>query len=528
MRDFFQPGRSAIAATQAAIATSHPLATAAGLAVLREGGNAVDAALAAIAVQCVVEPHMTGIGGDCYVLYAPNGGDVVALNGSGRSCAAASADRLRHAGLTEISQTSAHAVTIPGAVSAWTKLHGDHGSLALDRLFSAAIGYAENGYPVTARVASDWKAAEASLADDVGTAGTFLVDGHTPQAGQRHSQPRLADRLKEIARDGAAAFYLGKTARSMARCLRERGGVHTEEDFAEGLHGAEYVTPISTEYRGYQVLECPPNGQGIAALMILNILEGFELPPGMAPADRTHLHAEATKLAYRHRDALIADPGCLAYPAHTLLDAKTTSTLRRRVSMNTARPGTLWDEPEHEDTVYVSVVDAAGNAVSFINSLFHGFGSKILDPETGILLHSRGSSFRLVEGHPNELAPRKRPMHTIIPGMLRKNGLTVMPFGVMGGHYQAAGQAALLSGILDRRLDLQAAIDAPRAFSFNDLLEVEPTFDTSTIERLQKLGHRVRIAERPLGGAQAIWIDHRAGLLWGASDPRKDGCALGF
>lgn len=528
MRDLFSPGRSPMLAPTAAIATSHPLATAAGLAVLREGGNAVDAALAAVAVQCVVEPAMTGIGGDCFVLYAPAGGEVIALNGSGRAPAAATVARLKALGLAEITQTSPHAVTVPGAVSAWTKLHGDHGTLPLDRLFRDAIAYAEDGYPVAQRVAHDWAECTALLAGDEGAAAVFLPGGRAPQAGERHAQPKLGQRLREIAKHGAAAFYEGAVAEALVKRLSALGGLHTLEDFANGARAAEYVMPIHADYRGYDVYECPPNGQGVAALMILGVLSGFDLGPDLPAAARIHLHAEATKLAYHHRDHLIGDPAHLPFPVDVLLAEETLAALRRGVSQETARPAALWTEAEHKDTVYLCVVDGDGNAISFINSIFHAFGSTHLDPETGILLHSRGAQFRLIEGHPNAIGPNKRPMHTIIPGMLRKGGETVMPFGVMGGQYQAAGHAAFLSGMLDRGLDVQEAVDAPRSFCFDGVLSVEPTVDVPTREALTRLGHEVAVAPSPMGGAQAIWIDRARGVLAAGSDPRKDGLALGY
>lgn len=528
MRDLFRPGRSMAFGSEAMIATSHPLATSAGLAVLREGGNAIDAAIAAVVTQCVVEPQMTGIGGDCFVLYAPAGGDVIALNGSGRAPAGASVAAMKALGLNEIPQASPHSVTVPGAISAWTLLHRDHGSLPLDRLFRDAIGYAENGYPVTQRVAFDWNTAAPLLAGDEHASALFLSSGAPFREGDRHAQPALAKTLRAIAKDGAKAFYRGAVAEAVVTRLKALGGVHTVDDFAEGETSAAYVTPISTNYRGYDVYECPPNGQGVAALLILNVLKGFDLSEGLSEADRVHLHAEATKLAYHHRDALIGDPAHLPFSVETLLGDEIATALHGRVSREKAGAPALWREPEHADTVYLCVVDRDGNAVSFINSLFHSFGSSILEPTSGVLLHSRGFSFRLIEDHPNALRPGKRPMHTIIPGMLRKNGETVMPFGVMGGHYQAAGQAAFLSGLLDRGLDLQSAIDAPRSFAFDGVLDVEPTFRPETRSRLEALGHKAQTAASPIGGAQAIWIDRERGLLRGASDPRKDGAALGF
>lgn len=528
MHDFLMPGRATLVARDCAIATSHDLASAAGLEILAAGGNAVDAALAAVSVQCVVEPHMTGIGGDCFALYAPAGGDVIALNGSGRAPGAATGARLREMGLTEIARTSAHAITVPGSISAWTKLHRDHGSLPLDRLFARAIDYAENGYPVAARVAQDWAGEAAILAGDPHASALFLPGGAAPKTGDRHAQPKLGARLREIAAKGAAGFYLGETAARMVRHLRGLGGFHTEEDFSAAMDGAEYVTPIRSKYRGHDVYQCPPNGQGVAALLILNILRGFDLSPDVLMADRVHLHAEATKLAYHHRDALVADPAHLPLPIETLLSEEFAARLRARIDMKRARPPVLWNEAEHKDTIYLCVVDRNGNALSFINSIFHAFGSTRLDPETGVLFHSRGASFNLREGHPNEVGPKKRPMHTIIPGMLAKDGRIVGPFGVMGGHYQAAGHAAFLSGLLDRGLDVQAAIDAPRAFAFDGVLEIEPSFGDAVLADLASRGHVVKPRAQPMGGGQAILIDPARSVLLAGSDQRKDGAAYGI
>ncbi|SMF09595.1 gamma-glutamyltranspeptidase / glutathione hydrolase [Tistlia consotensis] len=528
MHDFFRPGRSQAMARDAMIATSHPLATTAGLEILAAGGNAVDAAIAACAVQCVVEPAMTGIGGDCFVLYAPAEGPVRALNGSGRSPAAASAAALRDQGLTEVPRISPHAVSVPGAIGAWTKLHREHGRLPFGRLLERAIDYAATGYPVTERVAQDWAREAPLLAEQPGSRAIFLPDGEAPKAGTRHRQPLLAERLTEIAAGGAEAFYQGETAQRLVAFLKSLGGLHELEDFAAATDGADWVEPISLNYRGVEVLECPPNGQGLAALMILSILQGFDLGPDLPFADRVHLHAEATKLAYHHRDALLCDPAFAAVPVAELLSEATAAILRGRIDRIRARPPVLWDEPEHRDTVYLCAVDNEGNAVSFINSLFHGFGSTLTDPATGILLHSRATSFRLIEGHPNVLAPRKRPLHTIIPGMLRRDGRALGPFGVMGGHYQSAGHAWFVSNLLDRGLDPQAALAEPRTFAFGGKLEVEPTLDEAVLAELARRGHEISLRPTPLGGGQAILIDRAAGVLHGASDHRKDGCALGF
>ncbi|MCK0196729.1 gamma-glutamyltransferase family protein [Ancylobacter sp. 6x-1] len=527
-RDFFGPRRPPVLARDAMIATSHPFATAAGLEILNAGGSAVDAALAAVATQCVVDPHMTGIAGDAFILYAPKGKPTVALNGSGRAPAAASVAALAAAGVTgEIPRTSAHAVTVPGAVSAWMKLHGDYGRLELGRLFARAVDYARNGYPVLPRVQFDWLDEAEILKGDPYASALFLPGGHAPKAGDRHAQPLLADRLEAIAAKGASALYEGEIAAKIVRHLNSLGGLHTEEDFAEGKDAAFYTTPISANYRGITVEECPPNGQGVIALMILGILSHFDLGPDVPMADRVHIHAEATKLAYLHRDAYLSDPATMTMPVETLLAPQTTAQLAARIRMDRAQPPVLWNEPEHKDTVYVCAVDREGNMVSFINSIFHAFGSTRLVPDTGVLLHSRGASFRLIEGHPNAIGPRKRPLHTIIPGLLRKDGEALAVFGVMGGQYQAAGQAALISGIFDRGLDPQAAMDAPRSFAFNGTLDVEPAHGEAVFADLSARGHQLTHAVEPLGGSQMIMVDAARGCLIGGSDPRKDGSALG-
>ncbi|WP_099828203.1 gamma-glutamyltransferase family protein [Oceaniglobus indicus] len=529
MHDFFSYRRPSTYARHAMVATSHPLASAAGLEILAQGGNAVDAALAASAVQCVVEPPMTGIGGDCFVLYAPKNGPVRALNGSGRAPAGATLDALHAAGLTnEIPRTSPHAVTIPGAISAWCLLHESHGSLPLERLFLRAISYANEGYPVTPRLAQDWAEMADLLRKDASAAKLFLSNGTAPGPGAIHRQPLLGDRLREIATDGPRAFYEGPVAASMARYLRGIGGTQTEEDFFEARDQAFWTDPISARYRDVEIFECPPNGQGLCALMILRILDGFDLGPDTALADRIHLHAEATKLAYHHRDGLIGDPAHSPGLVDELLSDRTIETLRARIDPTRALPPALWSEPAHEDTVYISVVDAEGNAVSFINSLFHGFGSGRVDPDTGVVFNSRGSSFRMTSDHPNAIAPGKRPLNTIIPGIARKDGRVWMSFGVMGGDYQAAGQADLLSAIIDRNLDPQAAMDAPRTFAFQGELQIEPGISPALRADLTARGHALTVAPTPIGGSQAILIDPDSGILCGGSDSRKDGMAIGL
>lgn len=524
----FQSGRRPSAySSNGMVATSHGLASAAGLAILAAGGNAVDAAIAASAVQCVVDPHMTGIGGDCFVLYAPKDGPVRALNGSGRAPKAATPQAFADLGVTELAQTSVHSITVPGAISAWCRLHQDHGRLPLAQVLAAAIGYAENGYAASVRVARDFANYADDLRGDKNAAAVFLIDNQPPQPGEILRQPLLGARLREVAEKGAAGFYQGATAEAMVAYLQSMGGLHSIEDFNAATDGADWQEPISATYRGHEVLQCGPNGQGLAALLILKILEGFDMGPDVPLADRVHLQAEATKLAYHHRDALIADGAHCVGLSEQLLAEDTIANLRARIRMDRALPPTLWTEPEHKDTIYLCVVDSDGNSVSFINSLFHAFGSTRMCPDTGVLFHSRGASFRIFADHPNSIGPGKRPMHTIIPGMLRdENG--IMPFGVMGGHYQAAGHAALLSAIIDRGMDLQAAMDEPRSFAFGGEVQIEQTMPAEVIAELAKRGHKLNVNAKPLGGSQAIRRDYGTGVLNGASDSRKDGMAIGY
>ncbi|MCE4225879.1 gamma-glutamyltransferase family protein [Methylobacterium sp. C25] len=529
MRDFSRPGRSPLHAANAAVATSHPLSTLTAIEVLRAGGNAVDAGIAAVAVQCVVDPLMTGIGGDCFALYAPAGASVpVALDGSGRAAAAATPDWYAEHGVG-IDAESPHAVTVPGAIAAWARLVADHGSRSLGELLQPAIGFAENGFVVQPRVGWDWLRCVPRVSHDPDAAAVFLPGGRAPAIGSLFKQPRLAATLRRIAEGGPQAFYEGAIAADIVDKLQRLGGLQTEEDFAAAK--PDIVTPISTRYRGYDVYECPPAGQGLAALMMLNVLSGYDVG-ALSELDRLHLFAEVCKQGYHHRDALFGDFDLANVPVEHLLSDAWHARARGDIDMARAREPVLYPEAAqtlaHRDTVYLCVVDRDGNALSLINSLFQGFGSGILAPESGVMLHNRGLSFRTEAGHPNSIGPRKRPMHTIIPGMLMKDGRTVAPFGVMGGHYQAMGHVELLTGLLDRGLDVQEALDAPRSFAYGGGLEVEEGVPEAVFAGLRERGHPAIRAPLPLGGGQIIWIDRAAGTLVAGSDPRKDGSALGW
>jgi gamma-glutamyltranspeptidase / glutathione hydrolase len=527
MRDFQMPGRSAAYAENGMAATSHPTATLAALDILRSGGNALDAAIAAVAVQGVTEPKMTGIGGDCFALIGYPDGRVIAFNGSGRAPAAATLERLAALGVHDLSG-SAHAITVPGAVDAWAQLVETHGTRGLDELLQPAIRHAEDGFLITPRVGFDWARNGEVLRRSEAGRTSYLPGGRPPLPGERLRLPLLARTLRRIARDGRGAFYEGELAEQMVGFLKEQGGLHELEDFAS-TRGA-FVEPIRTSYRGLEICECPPNGQGVIALLLFNILEGFDLarldPEG---PERQHLEVEATRLAYRHRDACLADPEQVEVPLRRLLDKTYAARLAALIDPERALPPLPPPLlPEHRDTVYLTVVDRDGMVVSFINSLFELFGSGLVCPKTGVLFHNRGKGFSLDPAHPNAIAPRKRPMHTIIPALAVKEGRPAIGFGVMGGHYQPTGQAHVLTNLLDFEMDPQLAIDAPRTFGYGDQLQIERGIPQATAAALAARGHRVVPADGPLGGGQMIVLDHERGVLIGGSDPRKDGLALGY
>ncbi|MEM9550118.1 MAG: gamma-glutamyltransferase [Pseudomonadota bacterium] len=525
MRDFHLPGRSPVLATSGMVATSHPLAAQTAIDILKRGGNAMDAAIAGAILLGLCEPQMTGIGGDCFVLYArPGSGDVQAWNGSGRAPQATDAETLRADGLEAIPLGSAHAVTIPGAIDAFCQLSEREGKLGLDTLLAPAIHYAEHGVPVAPRVAFDW-------AQDAGTLqgaarNAYLVQGRPPVVGEVFRAPGQAEVLRRIARSGRDAFYSGEVAEDMVAALKAMGGIHEVADFA--AMRSEATRPIDGTYKSVGLCEHPPNGQGATALLMLNILSHFDLA-AMDPfgADRAHIEAEAAKLAYDARNRFLADPDHVTRLEHMLAE-ETARDLAALIDPNRAMPSAAaLSEAVHKDTIYITVVDRDRMAVSLIYSIFHGFGSGIASERFGILLQNRGAGFTLAPGHPNELGPGKRPMHTIIPAMLTQDGTVTMPFGVMGGAYQPNGHARVVSNMVDYGMDPQSALDAPRAFSDAGVMKVERGYSDAVRQALVDKGHAVEIPDTAIGGAQAIRI-HESGVLEGASDPRKDGCALGF
>lgn len=534
MRDLHLPGRSVAMGRHGAVATSHSLATITALDILKRGGNATDAAIAACAVQCVVEPGSTGIGGDNFMLYAPagtdihKGGKVYGLNGSGRAPKGLTADLLLRQGIKEIPLTSPHAVTIPGAVDAWSKLNKRFGKMPLGELLQPAIRFAEEGFPITERVATDWGRNEAKLSADANTARMWLAGGKAPKAGSVFRQPEHAKVFREIAARGRDGFYTGWVAEDIVTYLNSIGGTHSLEDFA--TQEAFWVDPIATRYRDVEILEIPPNGVGIITLLMLNILGGFDLskydPTGV---ERFHIEAEATRLAFQARDHYVADPAFGDVPVQKLLSAEFADELRGRIDLKKAMadPGPVGGQA-YRDTVYLSVVDEEGNACSFINSLFWPYGSALCSPKTGVLLQNRGCGFKVQPGHLNCVEPHKRPLHTIIPAMALKDGKPWLSFGVMGGGFQPVGQSHVLTNMVDFGMNVQEAIDCARAFHVAGKFEAERGIREDVLKGLAALGHEIKLAEMPHGGGQAILIDGANGVLQAGSDPRKDGCALAY
>lgn len=529
MRNFELPGRSLAVARHGMAATSHPQSTLAAVNVLQRGGNAIDAAVAAVAVQGVVEAGSTGIGGDCFALLSKGGStDIVAYNGSGKAPAATDIALFEKQGIDKIGPQSPHAVTIPGAVEAWARLVRDHGKLDLGELLQPAIKLAREGYAITPRTAYDLGQQVAHLSVNETARRTFLdADGKALEVGTVHTQPELANTLEAIANHGPDAFYKGAIAEDMVETLQGLGGVQTQADFAAAK--GEYVKPISTEFRGRSVFECPPNGQGITALLIMNILSRFKPKPDPLDIDNLHIEVEATRLAYAARNAYVGDNAGGSLAAHMLSD-KLADELAAMIDLKRAVALPAYSEVEHKDTVYISVVDKDRNAVSFINSLFSVYGSGIVSKRSGVLFHNRGQSFSLARSHPNQIAPGRRPMHTIIPAMVARDGKVELSFGVMGGHYQAMGHAHVLSKVYDHGMDLQSAIDLPRLFPLpgTGTVECEEILLKLHGEELKRRGFEVVARPSPIGGAQAVAIDWRNGTLSGASDCRKDGMALGY
>lgn len=525
----FKTRRSMVIARRGMVATSNPLASQAGLAVLRRGGNAADACVAAAAVLNVTESASTGIGGDMFALfYDAKTKAVTALNGSGRSPAALTLEHVLAEGHSEIPLTSPHAVSVPGAVAGWSDLLARHGAMTLADVLGDAIHYARDGFPVHPVYGNSWQRITPFLKRNP-NASDYLPNDSAPQVGQVVQLPGLADALQAIADGGAAAFYTGRLAEAIVQALEERGGVMTMDDLKN--HTSTWETPISTEYRGVRVYECPPNGQGIAALQALNVAADFDLAslPPDSP-ERLHLMVEAMRLAFADARRYVADLATDPAPVDWLLSDAYAAERRSLINPNAAmQPPSYGMPPAGSDTVYLTAVDGEGNACSFINSLYTGFGSGIV--ANGFFLQSRAALFSLEEGHPNVLAPNKRPYHTIIPAMATQDGELWASFGVMGGFMQPQGHFQVLVSMIDDDLNPQEALNCPRwcldSGTGDSALALEEGIPVSTMARLADMGHQVRpvsgAGRGVFGDGQIIRRDAETGVLFGGSDPRKDG-----
>ena len=527
----FPSRRSAALARRGMVATSQPLAAMTGLKTLMDGGNAADAAVAVAAMLNVVEPMSTGIGGDCFALvYHAETRQVTALNSSGRAPAAFTLAEAQRLGLESVPSTGPLPVTVPGAVSGWEALLDRFGTMSLSECLAPAIATAEDGFPVSERVSAGWHRAVANLSRNSEAARVYLP---APKPGDIHRQPDLALTFRTIAQGGAKAFYHGALAERIAAYVQSQGGYLTSDDLA--AHVATWDTPIRTTYRDVEVLEHPPNGQGLAALVALNIVEGYDLADMdyFDPA-RWHIMIEAMRMGMADAARYVADPVASQVPVASLLSKSYAAWCRGLIQPNSALEILAPAQPEHRDTVYLTVVDGHGNAVSFINSLYQGFGSGLVVPGTGICLQNRGACFTLEPGHPNALAGGKRPYHTIIPAMALRQGQLWLSFGVMGGFMQPQGHLQVLTNLMDYRLDPQKALDAPR-FRVDERgglgVAIETGVPLRTRRALSAMGHDLQpeaTFTHTFGSGDIIARDPETGVLWGASDPRKDGCAMGF
>jgi gamma-glutamyltranspeptidase/glutathione hydrolase len=535
--------RSVVMARNGVIATSQPLATAAGLRVLESGGNAIDAAVTAAAVLSVVEPTMNGPGGDLFAMvYSVKDHQVHGLNASGRAPAAATPEEFKRRGLQRIPLRGELSVSVPGIVDGWNELLTKHGTRTLAQALEPAIRYARDGYPVSEIIAGQWKEVESLLARDPNAAKTFLIDGKAPAPGDVFRNPALANSLELIAKGGRDVFYKGAIAKAIADDMARRDGLITLQDLAN--HHADWVEPISTTYRGYQVLELPPNTQGVSALEMLNIMEGFDLRAlGHNSAAYLHTLVEAKRIAFADRGAWIGDPSTTPPGAVARMLSKDYATERRKeINPDKAAvadykplslagrttPGELADPSGHGDTVYLTAADSEGNVVSLIQSLYETFGSGIVAGDTGIVLHDRANLFTLTPGHPNQIAPGKRPFHTLVPAMIMKDGMPWVSFGVMGGDMQAQGHAQVVANLIDFGMNIQDAGEAPRFRHTGNGLMLESPFLEEVRAGLTSRGHHIIGGRDAFGGFQGIMIDPKTHVLMAGSDPRKDGMAAGW
>ncbi|MDR6672476.1 gamma-glutamyltransferase [Xanthomonas sp. 1678] len=537
--------RSEVIAPHAMAATSQPLATQIALDTMQAGGSAVDAAIAANAALGLMEPTGNGVGGDLFaIVWDPKTHKLYGYNGSGRSPKSLTLAEFQRRGLKDIPPTGPLPVSVPGAVDGWFALHERFGRRPMAQNLAPAIRYAREGHPVAETIAYYWDRSVPRLSQYPGFKEQFTIDGHAPRKGELWKNPNLADTLQQIADGGRDAFYKGRIARTIDAYFKANGGFLSYEDLAS--HHGEWVEPVSTNYRGYDVWELPPNSQGIAALQMLNILEGYDFSKiAFGSAEHVHLFAEAKKLAFADRARFYADPAFQPAPLTRLLSKDYATQRRALISMDKAlkevQPGTP-KQLEEGDTIYLTVADADGMMVSLIQSNYRGMGSGMAPPGLGFILQDRGEMFVLKKDHPNGYAPGKRPFQTIIPAFVTKGGKPWLSFGVMGGAMQPQGHVQIVMNLVDFHMNLQEAGDAPRiqhegsteptgqatAMRDGGELNLETGFSYDTVRALMRKGHRVIFADGPYGGYQAIARDPASGVYYGASESRKDGQAAGY
>lgn len=536
-------GRSVVVAANGMVAACHPLAAQIGLEVLRDGGTAVDAAIAVNAALGLLEPMSCGIGGDLFaIVWDAKSGRLHGLNASGKAPAAATVEWFRQRGHGEVPLKGALSWSIPGCVDGWEALRKRFGRKSLAALLRPSIEYAERGYPVPEVIAGYWRSAERALARDPAAAAAYLPGGRAPRAGEIFRNARLAATYRDLARKGRHGFYRGRVAREIVTTSRQHGGLFAEKDL-EAVQAA-WVDPVSSSYRGYDVWELPPNGQGIAALQMLNVLEGFHLAAiGPGSADYWHLLVEAKKLAYADRARYYADTEFARVPVKELISKSYAERQRRRISRTRAAVGVEPGDPRLAmgDTTYLCVVDKDRSCVSLIQSNFHSFGSGLCAGEAGFAMQNRGALFSLETGHPNRLEPGKRPFHTIIPAMVTRQGKPWFVFGVMGGDMQPQGHVQVLVNLIDFKMNVQEAGEAPRVEHVGSAtptgakerpnggtVQAERGLPAAVLEGLRTRGHQVSTVRTNGGGYQGILIHPETGVLHGGSEARKDGCAVGY
>lgn len=539
----FPRGRSVVMAPNGMVATSQPLAAQVGLTILQQGGTAVDAAIATNAALGLTEPMSCGIGGDLFaIVWEAKTKKLYGLNASGRAPLKATREYFVHRGLNEIPLYGPLSWSVPGCVDGWETLRQKFGKMALADLLAPSIAYAEDGFPVTEVIAGSWISSEKRLRKHPETAAIYLPGGRAPRPGEVFRNPALARTYRLLARQGRDAFYKGEIAEKLAQFSEKVGGLLTLKDLAD--HTSSWVEPVSTTYRGYQVWELPPPGQGIAVLQILNILEGYDLAKlGAGSADYWHLFLEAKKLAYADRARYYADPAFARVPTLELISKDYAAGRRQRIRLDRAMTDMPPGDPKlgRADTVYLCVVDKDRNCCSLIQSLYHGFGSGLGPRELGFVIQNRGNLFALDPKHPNVIMPGKRPFHTIIPALVTKDGRPWLTFGVMGGDMQAQGHVQILCNLIDFGMNVQQAGEFPRiehvgsatptgkpADPRGGIAKVEPGIPEAVVEELRRRGHIVERVQRNGGGYQGIMIDPATGMLLGGSEPRKDGLAVGY